>query len=123
MLGAGASGPRQFRGRISVVPGGHCSPGWICVPRAPPGPRFDGCCDAAVPAAMETATTAMTTDFRRMNAPHVRGPAICDRARHPGTPHTERGRYLATIPAMRHLARHLAQPPSAGDVIPSFLGV
>jgi hypothetical protein len=31
-------GAHAVPGRISVLPGGHDSPGWICVPRAPPGP-------------------------------------------------------------------------------------
>src|SRR5689334_14390217 len=72
MLGAGASGARQLRGRISVMPGGHCSPGWICVPRAPPGPRLDGCCcgggvcERSVPLVAASDATAMTTDQARM---------------------------------------------------------
>jgi len=33
----------QLRGRISVVPAGHCSPGWMGVPRPPPRPRPVGC--------------------------------------------------------------------------------
>ena len=28
-------GAWQLRGRTSVIPGGHCSPGWICVPPRP----------------------------------------------------------------------------------------
>src|SRR5687768_17322584 len=67
MLGTAPSGPMQFRGRISVVPGGHCSPGWICVPRAPPGPRFAGCCDGSeLPMAV---AMAKNTNVRRMNDP------------------------------------------------------
>src|SRR6186713_1674064 len=71
MLGAGASGPRQFRGRISVVPGGQDSPGWIWVPRAPPGPRFDGGDCWAMSGAPTTGamTSAMMTDVSRMNGP------------------------------------------------------
>src|SRR2546423_665169 len=37
MLGARSCGPRHWRGRISVVPGGHVSPGLIAVARSPPG--------------------------------------------------------------------------------------
>ena len=46
MLGAGVSGPMHRWGRISVVPGGHASPGLISVPRdpIPPPPRGGVCC-------------------------------------------------------------------------------
>ncbi len=52
MLGGALCGARQLRGRISVVPGGHDSPGRIAVPR-PPGARPAvaeggvGCCATA----------------------------------------------------------------------------
>jgi hypothetical protein len=49
MLGGGSSGAMQLRGRISVVPSGHASPGWIVVtepPRPPGRPTVDRCAEA-----------------------------------------------------------------------------
>jgi hypothetical protein len=41
MLGGGRVGAWQLRGRTSVMPGGHSSPGWIWVPALPrPGPPW-----------------------------------------------------------------------------------
>src|SRR5687768_14355592 len=96
----------QFRGRISVVPGGHCSPGWICVPRAPPGPRLDGCCDEAVPLTIETAAAAMYTNLRGMNALTGGDSSICDAGPQVGTPRAPTHCHFDVIPVM---------PPS-GDV-------
>src|SRR5262245_54424072 len=87
MLGTGPSGPMQLRGRISVVPGGQDSPGWICVPRAPPGPRFDGCdCWAMSGVPTNSAAASEMTDLSRMSGSERCGSAICRAEIDAGTP-------------------------------------
>src|SRR4051794_37739942 len=81
MLGAGNSGAMQLRGRISVVPGGHSSPGWIevALPRPPPRPPPRPCAIAwwLRVVAVTTARKA-ATDVLRMKAPAgIEEPKIC----------------------------------------------
>src|SRR5438067_8893226 len=73
MLGGGDSGVMHVRGRISVIPGGHCSPGLIGVPRPPMppprgGPPAGGC--AATTVANVTSERAETST-RRIGGPRV----------------------------------------------------
>ena len=67
MLGGGVSGAWQLPGRVSVVPGGHSSPGLMRV-RVPPGP----CCAAVAAPMAATVSRASTTVDRGMMSPVAR---------------------------------------------------
>src|SRR5206468_12286494 len=80
----------QLRGRISVVPGGHCSPSAIGVPRPPPRPRpppAGGCCCAAAALQRITETPNVARTNERMTAPDaVRYGESCHAQKGGGTP-------------------------------------
>src|SRR5438270_13532008 len=69
MLGAGRSGAMQLRGRISVVPSGQLSPGWIAVTGRPPRAPGRPVCECAAPVRIERTLTATRTDAPRMKTP------------------------------------------------------